>query len=54
MRRILIAAVIAASAAGFASAPPASAICRYYFNLVCLPQCPLPDPHDPLPYACPL
>jgi hypothetical protein len=54
MRRILVAAVVAASAGSFAAAPPASAICRQLVGPVCLPACPLPDPDDPLPYACPL
>ena len=57
MRRILAGTAIAATAALYSvgTAAPASAICRYYPPLpVCLPACPLPDPHDPLPYACPL
>lgn len=55
MRRLFIGAVIATAASAGFTATPASAICRYMDPLpVCLPACPLPDPHDPLPYACPL
>jgi hypothetical protein len=55
MRRLVLAALIAASAAtGIAGAGPAAAVCRPFLGPVCLPQCPLPDPNDPLPYACPL
>lgn len=53
MRRLVLAAVLAASAAGFAGAPPASAVCRPFLGPLCLPACPLPDPNDPFPYACP-
>ncbi|HEX8003396.1 MAG TPA: hypothetical protein VF519_11950 [Mycobacteriales bacterium] len=54
MRRLFIAAVIAAAAGSVGSAAPASAICRPFIGPICLPACPLPDPNDPLPYTCPL
>lgn len=55
MRRLLIAAAIAATAGALSSgATPASAVCRPFLGPICLPDCPLPDPDDPFPYACPL
>lgn len=54
MRRLVLAAVIAASAAGFAGTQPAAAVCRPFIGPICLPACPLPDPQQPLPYYCPL
>lgn len=54
MRRLLVAAVIAAAAGSFGAASPASAVCRQFIGPICVPSCPLPDPDDPLPYACPL
>lgn len=56
MRRLITAAAIVATAAlPLLGTSPASAVCRYMDPLpVCLPACPLPDPDDPFPYACPL
>lgn len=54
MRRLLAAALVAAAAGSIGAATPASAICRQFIGPICLPACPLPDPHRPLPYACPL
>ncbi len=54
MRRLFVGAVIVAAATAGFSAPQASAVCRPFLGPICLPACPLPDPNDPLPYACPL
>ena len=55
MRRLVLAALVASSAAGLTGGvTPASAVCREFIGPICLPACPLPDPNDPLPYACPL
>lgn len=54
MRRLLVAALIAASAGAIGAGTPASAVCRPFIGPICLPACPLPDPNRPLPYYCPL
>lgn len=55
MRRLIVTAAIAATAAlPLLGTSPASAVCRPFLGPICLPACPLPDPDDPFPYACPL